>query len=371
MIPTDEPSILEASSASPTSEGAASLPVANDNNDETIESDFRVTTHSSPALPDPDESVFDDSISSGELTTNTASNTKPKRNTSFVLRTPPQLRPQSTTSQNLPQPSKTFRDALPPGFPETYLQRPLPDRPLPELPTDGRDNSWISRSRKSSTASAAPSLAPSLLSYVKNDSYQDEAVEYGRALAVPIDKDHPGVPLSKEGFEKSEGLAAPLADTSIVEHGNSALTQNNDYTQDNPNFQSPNKVLASDGSMLEKQLHRCGSGQGSPFQGISNTQGVNRLQDKDAASDSEETNTEFFKSSHLEVARPQWIQHTPSPQAMHRRILSPRLGRLWNTLRRNKSRSPVRNLREEAVFRNFSTPHLTGSEVKERRGNWI
>lgn len=368
MIRTDEPSILEVSTASPACEGAESLLAVKD---ETIESDIRVTTQSFSARPNPDELVFNDSISSGEFDSSASCKTKPKRNASFVLRTPPQLRPQSTTSQNLPQPSKTLRDALSPGFPETYLQRPLPDRPLPELPTDGPNNAWVSRSRKSSTASAAPSLAPSLLSYVKNDSYLDETVEYGQALAVPMDKDHPGVPLNKESNAKGEALNVPLGDTSILDHEKSVLAQNDEYKENNPKSQSSDNNLASTESMLEKQLHRCGSGQGSPCQGTSNTQENKRPQTKAASSTSEEINTDLFKRSELELARSRWIRRTPSPEAIPRRILSPRLGRLWNTLRRNKSRSPMRNLREEALLRNFSTPHVTGSEVKERRGNWI
>lgn len=368
MIPTDEPSILEVSTASPTCEGAESLLAVKN---ETIESDIRVTTQSFSARPDPDELVFDDSISSGEFDASASCKTKPIRNASYVLRTPPQLPPQLTTSQNLPQPSKTLRDALPPGFPETYLQRPLPDRPLPELPADGPNNSWVPRSRKSSTASAAPSLAPSLLSYVKNDSYLDETVEYGQALAVPMDKDHPGVPLNKESSEKSEALNMPLSDTSTLDHQKSVLAQSDECKEDDPKFNSSDNNLASTESMLEKQLNRCGSGQGPPSQGISNTQDSKRPQTKTASSISEEVNTDLFNRPDLELARSQWIRRTPSPQPIPRRILSPRLGRLWNTLRRNKSRSPTRNLHEEAVLRNFSTPHLTGSEVKERRGNWI
>lgn len=368
LIPDDDPSLIESSDTSKA--GKDLKPVPADGGNRNLEQESNVSIQLVAVRPHPDESVFDDSTSGGELDTSTARRAGPRRNGSFVLRTPPELRPQSATSQKLPQPSKTLRDALPPGFPESYFQRPLPDRPLPELPTDRPNNSWVPRSRKSSTASAAPSVAPSLLSYVKNESYLDETVEYGQAQEILMDKDHPGVPLNQENSNKSKRLTPPPIDTSMSDYENSFVVEDEPKDNDS-NLLSPGNYMACTGSMLEKHIDRLENSQGSPCMRAGRSRGNNSPRSKNASGINGELNLDFSKFPHLQLSESEWIRRTPSPRAVPRRLLSPRLGRLWNTLRRNKSRSPLRSFQTETAPRNYSTPHLASPEVKERHGNWI
>lgn len=399
MIPTDEPSILESSTPSTASKDLE--PVSEADETTSIEQESSTSIHIFPVQPDADESVFYDSPSNDEIEPFHTGNLKPRRNSTFVLRTPPQLRPRSATSRNLPQPSKTIRDALPPGVPDTYHQRPLPDRPLPELPTDGPKDSWVPRSRKSSTASAAPSIAQSLLSYVKNGSFLSDTVEYGQAQQVQMDRDHPGVPLNQDNSEKSKETSPPPIDISMSDYEASPGPVD-DSKENNLSFLSPGNYLASTGSMLEKHIARletqsspCGhrndsTGGHNKSSRVKDTADVNddqyspcgsiersrsnetSLRARDTVRGHNEFNVDFSKFPHLQLAESDWIRRTPSPQAVPRRILSPRLGRLWNTLRRTKSRSPLRNI-EDNSSRNYSTPQLHGPrpEVKERHGKWI
>lgn len=325
---------------------------------------------STPVCPNPDASVFDDSgSSSGGVDGYSASGgRKPRRNSSYILRTPPQLRPRSATSHNLPQPSKSFRDGVAttgssqgPG--SINLQRPLPDRPLPELPAlaPDDDTSWLGPSRKSSNASATPSVAPSLMSYVKNESYLNETVEYGQARAVPMDKDHPGVPAvrpEKDGLiKRGAGKSTPGSDYCDAYHHRSATSNSPPYQDQGtipPSWRDEPYSLAS--------------------MSCKNT--VAREQDEsptlqNATTRSRDLALDFARFPHLKLSESDWKPRTPSPQLAPHRMLSPGLGRLWSTLRRNKSRSPLRGVHHELAPRNHSTPQLAGPEVKERHGNWI
>lgn len=324
---------------------------------------------------DTDESVFEDSTMSGALTIPASCEAKSRRNSSYTLRTPPLLRPRPATSQHLPQPSKGLRDAVPPGFPESYMSRPLPD-----LPVDGPNDAYVPRPRKSSTASATPSIAPSLLSYVQNESYSEETVEYGQGLAIPIAKDHPGVPLNEEqvlsGSVYTSAHAHPsilmeklsVADSSMSDCEGSPLTTDDSKEYD-PTLLSPHNYIATadialeehQGHLVNKQATQ-GRGSGSP---------VGTKSPRKKRGDTVDLANDFARFPHLQLSESEWIRRSPSPQQVPRRILSPRLGRLWTTLRRSKSRSPLRNMRSEAASRNHSTPQLPGCEAKERSGNWI
>lgn len=306
--------------------------------------------------PNPDASVFDDSSSSGGVDGTTSDAPKPRRNSSYILRTPPQLRPRSATSHNLPQPSKTFRDGVATGCPGFIFQRPLPERPLPELPVISPDDTWLGPSRKSSNASATPSVAPSLISYVKNESYLNETVEYGQAQEVHIEKDHPGVPVLQDKALHSSGNT-PVSDCEIT---HSATKGNVSPSRDQRPSLESTPPRTSDG---EARAVSFGSVVTSE-QNESPTKETVTTRSRDLAFD-------FAKFPHLKLSESDWKPRTPSPQLVPRRILSPGLGRLWSTLRRNKSRSPLRDVHKELATRNRSTPQLTGSEVKERHGNWI
>lgn len=365
LIPQDEPSASESLNTSIAGQGPVAALV--DDGNRILESESSVGIQPVAVCPDPDGSVFDDSTSSGEFCTSTPKRDQPRKYGSFVLRTPPELRPQSATSQNLPQPSKTLRDALPPGFPESYSQRPLP-----ELPIDGPNDFWVPLSRKSSTASAAPSVAPSLLGYVENESYLDETVEYGQAQEVFMGKSHPGVPLNEEDSDKNKRMTTPPVGTSISDYENTCLVED-EPKDNNSDLLSPGNYMASTGSMLEKYMSRLGKGQGSPCARTGRRPGKNSPRARDTCGVNGELDMDFskFPHLHLQLSESEWIRRTPSPQAIPRRLRSPKLGLLWSNLRRNKSRSPLRSLNAEAAPRNYSTPHLASPEVKERHGNWI
>lgn len=330
-----------------------------------------------------DESVFDDSTSSVAQLTPVSGKCRPRRNSCYILRTPPQLRPRSATSHNLPQPSKSLRDALTLGFADSYLSRALPELPPPELPTDGPNDTYVPRSRKSSSASAAPSVAPSLLSYVKNTSYMEETVEYGQGLEIPINRDHPGVPVNEDsattrsvidsicGDLKDPVDMPSVIDTTMSNQGASLLI-NEDSKNDDPTMASPGNYMASTGTTLKGHMS-----QGSEDKQASSEEGTDSSRDMKSPrikrGDTMDLAIDLSRFPHLHLSESEWMRQTPSPQRVPRRILSPRLGRLWNTLRRNKSRSPLRNIREPAASRSYSTPQLLDSAVEKKRkvGNWI
>lgn len=362
LVPSSEPEVVESPNTFNPKNDPESI---SDISDTTLEHGSGSNVQFSSIHLDRDESVFSDSVSNSDMNDRAQDIHKPQRNSSYILRTPPQLRPRSTTSHNLPQPSKTLRDCVPPGCPESILQRPLPDRPLPELPAvELSEDSWIVRSRKSSSASAAPSVATSLLSYVNNDSYLNETVEYGQAQEVRMDKDHPGVPLIQE-----QVTLAPV-NISVSDHDDASLEET-ESKNNNPILPSPINHLSTTGRISESTINQHEGSRESSSERAGNSGGNNDSQKENMAKRNRELAIDFSVSSHLQLAESEWLRRTPSPQEAPRRILSPRLGRLWNTLRRNKSRSPLRNLHNELSSKNFSTSQLTGPEVKERHGNWI
>lgn len=314
--------------------------------------------------PTPDASVFDDSSLCGGLDGSTSEGCRPRRNSSYVLRTPPQLRPRSATSHNLPQPSKTFRDGVASGCTDPFLQRPLPDRPLPELPAVVPDDAWLGPSRKSSNASATPSIAPSLRSYVKNESYLNETVEYGQAHEVLMEKDHPGVPILQEKLAHSPGS------TSASDYDAASLAADSPPL-DHKDHTSPECLRSSSTAMLkipigiDREVHTS-----MPGDAVACEQNESPAKEN-MTTRSRDLALDFARFPHLQISESDWKRRTPSPQLAPGRILSPTLGRLWSTLRRNKSRSPLRDVQNELAPRNYSTPQLTGPEVKERHGNWI
>ncbi|KAK4251052.1 hypothetical protein C7999DRAFT_11116 [Corynascus novoguineensis] len=92
------------------------------------------------------------------------------------LKSPPKLFPAITSDARLPQPSKMLRDA---SF-ESYLQRPLPELPLEKL------NRISRRSSAESATSTTPSITPSLLQYVDEDSFDPDSFEVGVAHLVQL-----------------------------------------------------------------------------------------------------------------------------------------------------------------------------------------
>lgn len=330
-----------------------------------------------------DESVFDNSTSSVAQVTPVSDRCGSRRNSCYVLRTPPRLRPRSATSHNMPQPSKFLRDGLTLGSPDSYLSRVLPDLPPPELPTDGPNDAYVTRSRKSSTASAAPSVAPSLLSYVKNTSYMEETVEYGQGLQVPINKEHPGVPITK-GSETSQSVTSSICgdvsdqvdvlsviDTTMPKQEGSPMI-NKDSKSNGPTVSLPGNYMAS--TETTPKGHTSRGFEGNQLSSDEETESsVDMKSPRLKRGDTVDLAIDLSRFPHLHLSESEWMRQTPSPQRVPRRILSPRLGRLWNTLRRNKSRSPIRNRGEPAASRNHSSTQLLESEMEKKKmmGNWI
>lgn len=360
LIPSENPENLQASRTGKISE------------DSVPSSPQKIKTAEEPSIEVPslsihlnsDASVFDDNHSSGGHDSLTPEGHRPRRNSCYVLQTPPQLRPRSATSHILPQPSKTLRDGIATGCPDSILQRPLPDRPLPELPAVSPDDIWLGPSRKSSNASATPSIAPSLMSYVKNESFLNETVEYGQAQALHMEKDHPGVPtlqgkmVCSPNNRHSSGGDGVILDADSLQH--------NDRNLASPGTHAPSPATMPESTVAQiGEIHTASSGNAVAVQQNKN------LTTESVTTRSRDLALDFAKFPHLQLSEAEWKRRTPSPQLAPRRILSPRLGRLWSTLRRNKSRSPLRGVHNELAPRNYSTPQLTGSEVKERHGNWI
>ncbi|KAJ4425238.1 hypothetical protein N0V82_000048 [Gnomoniopsis sp. IMI 355080] len=377
LIPAGDTSIA----SSPPANGAEKVAESISTSSFTIlEDDSCIQSRLDSACQELDEAIFDESTSSVAQSTPVSGKARPRRNSCYILRTPPQLRPRSATSHDLPQPSKTLRDALSPGYPDSYLTRPLPDRPLPELPTNGPNGLYVPRSRKSSTASAAPSVAPSLLSYVKNESYLEETVEYGQGLEIPIDRDHPGVPLNQEDAVSrsvSDTIRADVStpvvhpsvtDNSMSNYKDSPLTVE-DSRENDPTLVSPGNYMPTTGSTLEEHMGSPVEDKQASSDGVTDSPKATENSRKKRG-DTVDLAIDLSRFPHLHLSESEWIRPTPSPQHVPRRILSPRLGKLWNSLRRNKSRSPLRNFRDKAVSRNYSTPQLLSPRVK-KNGNWI
>lgn len=215
------------------------------------------------------------------------------------------------------------------------------------------------------------------MSYVDNASYMDEDIRYGQALKVRINKDYPGVPLNQEqtistrvsGSSRVD-VSTPVgvSDTSISNYEVSPLTTN-DSKEGDMALCLPGNYFATSGSTREKHMTSSERPKTSPGKEpvrsseIQST-GVKRVDTGKLALD-------LARFPHLQLRESEWLRQTPSPERVPRRILSPRLSRLWNTLRRHKSRSPLRKARGESAMRNRSTPHLPDSEERDKDGNWI
>lgn len=349
LIPSDDSSIFDTFSTSTFTDSIDLTPDASIDDTPTE----KVLVRSPVVRPDPDESVFDDDSSSSEGQSNMDHGSKPRKEKGYVLRTPPQLPPGSGTSHNLPQPSKTLRDGSTDGIPDSYLQRPLPDRPLPDLPI-GVPTEVCGPSRKTSTAS----IATSLLSYVKDGSFLDESVEYGYAQEVPVYKAKSDTSTAQKHHQ------SVLDDQSISDYLSSEDDLNLDQTQSGPS----GRHTARNANRLEEYTDGVDSNDGSPPAKHSTTAGPRAGK---SLVNIGEKYIDFSRFPHLQLDEHEWIRRSPSPKAPPRRVLSPGLGRLWDTLRRNRSRSPLRQPLREAPIRNYSTPHLSGQDGNEKYGNWI
>jgi hypothetical protein len=350
LIPSDDSNIFDTLSTSTITDSIDLTPDASI--DETpIE---KAPRRSPTSRPDPDESVFNDNSSSGEDELDPARGGKPRKEKVFVLRTPPQLRPGSGTSHNLPQPSKCLRDGFIEGISDSYLQRPLPDRPLPDLPV-GVPNEICGPSRKTSTAS----IATSLLSYIKDDSFLNESVEYGHAQEVPVYK--------TDALPAHHYYQHDPDDLSVSDY-ETYLSSEDDLKVKQSELAPQGKHSAGSGDRLHKHTEFLDTKDRSPPAKDTKTAGPKA--GKSVVNIGEKC-IDFSRFPHLQLDEYERIHQSPSPKASPRLALSPRLGRLWDTLRRNRSRSPLRQPLCEAPIRNCSMPHLPDQGGNEKYGNWI
>lgn len=365
LIPAQDSSVLEESVTSSAPVASGSLPHQN------ISPVKENKPCNKPVYPD--ELVFDDSSSSDGYDGTAEPDARPRSRSRYGLRSPVQFTSHSVSSCNLPQPSKSLRDAILWDIPGSYRERTLPDRPLPEIPDICPDDSWIPRSRNCSTGSAAPSVATSLLSYIENEALMDETVEYGQAQEVLMHKEYPGVPLSNprgsltgqstikatdELANESKESGSPVIGTEVT-----GLQHKPSHSPENDSAIISGRVEhpGHDSLSLHRQRGRA-------------TESSNLCKMQSARSKEDVGVNIYAEFAHLQPPQRDALKRTPSPMASPRGVLSPRLGRLWNSLRRNKSRSPLRALRQAPnakMPKNNSTPQFVCPEVKERHGNWI
>ncbi|KAK3986297.1 hypothetical protein QBC44DRAFT_384148 [Cladorrhinum sp. PSN332] len=152
----------------------------------------------------------------------------------YVLKSPPERFAVSATRSTMPQPSKIFRD----GYRESYLQRPLPELPI-HVPAPA--------SRRSSAASAAPSITPSLRQYVDEDSFAIEEVEMGIAQVVHLPPAESSIATSRHD-DLNSGIPA---DYSISNYELSPQSTNDSISE---NMLSPKTYLPMTGSKFERGL---------------------------------------------------------------------------------------------------------------------
>lgn len=321
-----------------------------------------------------DDSVFDDNFTASSHSPAGSSRVLPRPSSALVLRAKPQLRPRSAISQTFPEPSKTLRDNLAAGFPELYVRRPLPDRPLPELPHVGPSDLCASLARRSSTASAAASVAPSLMSYVKNESYLNETVVYGQAEEVSMQRPRRGDGPNEEETVPVVEDSVAVSDVSISDYEGSSIgpIEADEY---NSALRSPSNYVACTGSILEEQLSLFDRLKESPTPrgrtaekelAMGNSPRSQYMTQKEVRGP---LGIDLSKFPHLQLMQ-ESPQEARSLQIKPPQVLSPGLGRIWRTLRRKKSRSPLRSLEGNSVSTNYTSPRSGHGEVKERHPYW-
>lgn len=159
---------------------------------------------------------------------------KDDRELHYVLNSPPERFAVSTARSNFPQPSKAMRD----GFRESYLQRPLPELPIHQ-PTGA--------SRRSSAASAAPSITPSLRQYIDEDSFAVEDAEMGVAKIIQLAPAESAA-ASDQDEDSSTGIPA---DYSISNYELSPQSTSDSVSE---NMVPPSRYLPMTGIKFERGL---------------------------------------------------------------------------------------------------------------------
>ncbi|KAL2157573.1 hypothetical protein VTH06DRAFT_5951 [Thermothelomyces fergusii] len=177
---------------------------------------------------DTDEAVFHDRSRRAPLLGNVAS-------AGYHLKSPPELFPVTSSNGKVPQPSKALRDASL----EPYLQRPLPQLPSEE------PNKCSRRSSAASATSATPSITPSLLRYLEEDSLNPEEAEIGVAKIVQLASSQSATDVVEDENSGSLNYSVSDYETSPESQSDSSLVEER---------MSPACYLPTTGSGLERGI---------------------------------------------------------------------------------------------------------------------
>lgn len=272
-----------------------------------------------------DEAVFESSMEEPDADLS--------RNAPFYfLNSPPELFPTSSSRFRVPQPSKAMRD----GHRETYLQRPLPERPLPELPT-GPPPGLSRQSSVGSTRSATPSITPSLLHDLGEDSLGPEDIEVGVAQLIHLPPSESSLSL----VSNHEPQPMPAAEFSFSDYDNSPQSSNDSLSNSNKML-SPGRYLPTTGSGLEHGLALFNS----PEHGVSGS--------------SRSLPSAFYSEQDLALLQnitltgPEWVDCSPAPARTRKRD---------DAALRSSSSSPGK-VGRRSFFSGFRRRRLSGSPRK-------
>jgi hypothetical protein len=204
----------------------------------------------------------------------------------YALRSPPERLPpsMSTMRDARTAESKLVRD----GLPDSYTHSSSLDV-----------SETVTYSRKCSSESQAPSITPSLLPYVEDDSYHNEEVEYGVATTVELS-------CGSESEPKSVGRPLPRIPTqsSMSDYDASPPSSGRSGS---PLRCSQQEYLITTGSLLERQLALFSSSQ---------SQKANCKGDDDLSLDGIVTpwNGNLHQIGMLNMTESEWLKSSPSPE---------------------------------------------------------
>ncbi|AEO56298.1 hypothetical protein MYCTH_2057586 [Thermothelomyces thermophilus ATCC 42464] len=156
----------------------------------------------------------------------------------YHLKSPPELFPVISSNAKVPQPSKALRDA----YLESYLQRPLPQLPSEEPNRRSRRSSAASAT---SATSATPSITPSLLRDLEEDSLDLEEVDIGIARVVQLAPSESATDLVGDENSGSVNYSVSDYETSPKSQGDSFPVEER---------MSPGRYLPTTGSGLDRGI---------------------------------------------------------------------------------------------------------------------
>jgi hypothetical protein len=275
----------------------------------------------------------------------------------YFLNSPPELFPTSSSTFRIPQPSKALRD----GYREPYLQRPLPELPTAAPPGLSR------RSSVASARSATPSITPSLLQYLDQDSINPEEIEVGIAQLIHLPPSESTLSLLSD----EDPQPMPPIEYSFSDYENSPQSTNDSFSVSNNNNKtlSPTRYLPTTGSGLEHGLTLFTSPK-HPGSGSRRSLPSAFYSEQDLA-----------LLENITLTESEWMSRSPSPTRTRaankaaRRNSSSSPGKMgggsfFKGLRMRKLSGSPRRLKEMVLGREVSKG-VHGGEVGQEGGNWI